>query len=181
MWRRGIKLPERDVLNVLAEAVLSGAPIESGFQVMVNLIIAKAAVKGGLPDHLHGAPPGSRGDRDAEQVAGAYFEMLDKGVPSERAKEVLAGDFKIGKRQVERLIKLGKHWHGDTKGARDQRRKLNEWLSEVDGGVDGYGQVRPASSTPEADDPHPIGLGGLTRAEALQRLAAAINPPRQSD
>ncbi len=181
MWRRGIKVPERDVLDVLAEAVLSGAPIEPSFQAMVNLIITKAAVEGKLPDHLHGAPSGSRGDRDAEQVAGAYFELLDKGVPSERAKDALTRDFKIGKRQVERLVKSGRRWHGDTKDARDQRRRLNALLAEIEGGIDGYGQSRPASSSPEADDPHPLGLGGLTRAEALQRLAEAINPPRLSD
>lgn len=171
MWQRGVKIPERDVLDVLSEAILSGARIEPAFQELVNFVIAKAAIANKLPDHLSGAPAGSRGDRDAVQVAGAYFELIDGGQKSERAKEVLQGKFHVGKRQIERLIKAGKYLHGDTKAARDQERRSNALLSGCEG-HDFFSWREPSQKANE----WPLGLAGLTPSQALDQLDKAINP-----
>lgn len=171
MWQRGVKIPERDVLDVLSEAILSGARIEPAFQALVNFVIAKAAIANKLPDHLPGAPAGSRGDRDAVQVAGAYFDLIDAGQKPERAKEVLESQFHVGKRQIERLIKAGKDFHGDTKAARDQQRRSNALLA----GYEGH-DICGAQEPRRTSDEWPLGLAGLTPSHALDQLDKAINP-----
>ncbi len=168
--RRGLRFSERNVLVVLSEAVLSGAPITPEFQSVANAIVAKALIKGGkLPSKQGGRPKGGALSYDAEAVAGEYLALVDGGHKSEAAFEELARKHNKDSRTIQRIVSEGRMWHGDTKAARDQKRKSDAFMA-------GYGQEPSVEPIDHPDQGDRVELACLDEADALAKLKTFITP-----
>ncbi|MDQ0590989.1 hypothetical protein [Variovorax paradoxus] len=163
--RRGLPVSERNVLVVLSEAVLSGVPIDPGFQALANAIVAKAVIAGNLTARKkEGRPQGIKG-HDAAMVTTEFYELLD-GVGSSEMTESeaeleLALLYDVDVSTIKRAVQSEKWLHGDSKAAREQARRSNALL-----GVSG-----PQA---EVDDTGLVELACLEKDEALAQLQATI-------
>ncbi|MEJ8811820.1 hypothetical protein WKW77_12135 [Variovorax ureilyticus] len=158
--RAGGNPPEHSVLLVLAECVLSGAPIEPEFQAWANAIAAKVVLAEKLPARKRGVKAGS-GRASSEHVAGMYFDLIDGGMAKGEAIERISAELHLVDRQVSRLVEAGGVWHGASREARDQQRIERKH--------------RDSSFAPDHDaDEAPLGLAGLALDDALARLASMI-------
>lgn len=158
--RNGRPFSPRNVLVIIAEAVLSGAQIDPEFQALANAVIAEAIIKGKLPGMKSGRPAGSA-NFDELKVAGEYFELLDAGGRREDILNELEARHPTEKGNLWRIIKKGEMWHGSTKTARDQARAEKKFRDDHD----------PTDGRVE--------LAGLEEPDALKKLQALIASPPQ--
>lgn len=167
----GRRFSERNVLVVLSESMLSGAPIDPDFQALANAIISKAIIKGRLPTKQGGRPKGSLVEGglsyDAQAVAGEYFDLMDAGHKSDECFEELARKHKKDSRTIQRIVSEGRMWHGDSKPARDQKRKSDAFL-------EGYGQPREEQPAEDERDDR-VELACMSEVDALAKLEALID------
>jgi hypothetical protein len=149
---------EHDVLLVLSELVLSGASIVPEFQALANAVMAKAIIDEKLPPKRRGQPKAAGVKYDPEVLTEQYFDLLDAGMPAQECAAELAERYKLGEKQIGRVVKDNSWLFGDTKAHRDQRRRDPDYR-----GID---EVKP-------DDGN-IALAGLDEAAALKKLSAFL-------
>ncbi|MGI4779104.1 MAG: hypothetical protein ACRYGA_13485 [Janthinobacterium lividum] len=149
---------ERNVLLILSESVLSGAPIEPEFQALANAIMAKSIIKDRLPLKRKGAKKGSGIEYSPIVLTEQYFDLLDDGMSIGECELEIANLYKLDPRQVRRVVEENKWLFGDHKPARDQRRADPEWK-----GIE----------EPEADEGG-VELALLEKGSALEKLQSII-------
>ncbi|RYH71152.1 MAG: hypothetical protein EON54_00215 [Alcaligenaceae bacterium] len=176
---------ERNVLAVLSEAVLSNAPIDPEFQALANATIAKAFIDGKLPT------PGRREtvkNYDPATITTEFFEFIDgvglKGaspLTEDEARIQLALIYELDETTIKRAVQSERWLHGDTKAAREQKRKSVAFLEAAIEQTRKSGAL-PDGSASRADDSSPVGLAFLKKDAAIALLRAIIRPiPRSTN
>ena len=163
--RCGLLFSESNVLAILSEAVLSGGEIEPEVQALANAIIAKATIRGRLPPRQGGRRPGVK-SHDSALVTTEFFELLDGvglvgavGMTEDEAELELALLYDVDVSTIKRAVQSERWLHGDSKVAREQKRKSQAFDQRA-----------------EVQDDALLGLACLDEDAALGRLQAFIQP-----
>ncbi len=96
---------EYEALMYLVELVIRGAPVESEFQNLVNLIISKTVLRDSLPLKFQGRPKNKRTVEIGRRVTERYFTLLDQGIQKSEAVMQVADEFSKEERQIFRYLK----------------------------------------------------------------------------
>jgi hypothetical protein len=113
---------EYDALEFFVSQVFFGEAVQERFQDLVNLLLVKAVLRGGLPSQRLGRPKGDSGKGRA--IAVAYFDLLDSGTRYEEAVAAVSARFHKSERQVMRDVQQNKLMIGETSEKRAIWRKL---------------------------------------------------------
>lgn len=157
---------EWDFLSEFAGMVILGAEIDPNQQRLVNLIVAKSVIQGALPLRRVGRPKESRTDDLAMVVSTEYWDFLDSGRTSVEAVERLSAKFHKTERQIFRYVEAKRQFFGDTKEARDQKRKIFRMMASI-----GDQRIDPFASMYAVDLPD---LSSLTDEDYMDHLGEMI-------
>lgn len=122
---------EWDCLSRFFGAVVLGHEINPYQQRLINLIVAKSFLQGGLPLKRVGRPKESRTDELAMRVAEEYWAMIDGGLSAVEVVNHLSSKFHKTERQIFRYIEVKRHFFGATREERDQKRLLFQMVHRV--------------------------------------------------
>ena len=122
---------ELEALMNFALDIVWGHRIEPWRQNMVNLIVAKAIYTGALPLKKLGRPNRDELDSIGRDAANRYWEMVDSGLSSQKAVELLSGEFHKSERHIMRLIAPHKKSVGETLEDRDRNRNWMRAMREL--------------------------------------------------
>lgn len=84
---------EWDALHELTDRVIFGLDIDPDLQRLVNLIVAKSFVQGGLPSMKRGRPKSDETEQLGRDVAQAYWDLRDGGTPYAEAVAMVSERF----------------------------------------------------------------------------------------
>ena len=104
--------------------------IGADFQNAANYIIAKALLKGKLPDQKKGRPKGKNGI-DGELVAAEYLELMNGGIGYANAVAQLAATYHKDERQIMRIVSENKRMVVAMKTIREMLKPFPELENEV--------------------------------------------------
>ncbi|RZL65951.1 MAG: hypothetical protein EOP81_02215 [Variovorax sp.] len=170
----GREVNERQLIEVLAELVLTNTEVDPRFQSAVNAVIAKASIRERLPSRKKGAKIGEgHASHQPDAVAARFYNLLDGGLTSGAAIRETADKVGLSVRAVERLVKEGRQWYSAEREGREQQRRSNRILHGVE-------ELLPVCEPPELED-FPLGLAGLEKEKALRILSDSIHAAFRSD
>ncbi len=122
---------EWDVLWEFASEVVWEQPIDPLLQRLVNLIVAKAVLVGGLPPARRGRPVAEGAQEFGRDLAEDYWAMRDNGVPYKAAIGELSARHHKDERHLSRIIKEHTRWVGETRIERDRKRQWWALMAEL--------------------------------------------------
>lgn len=122
---------EWDVLWEFASDVVWEQPIDPLLQRLVNLIVAKAVLVGGLPPARRGRPVAEGAQDFGRDLAEDFWAMRDSGVPYRAAIGELSARHHKDERHLSRIIKEHTKWGGETRIERDRRRQWWSLMAEM--------------------------------------------------
>lgn len=111
---------EWDALTKLTDCVIWGLDIDPDLQRLVNLIVAKSLVQGGLPSMKRGRPKSDETEQLGRDVAQAYWDLRDEGTPYAEAVATVSERFHKDERHIMRMVKA----HTEEVGATFERRAM---------------------------------------------------------
>lgn len=118
---------EWDALHELTDRVIFGLDIDPDLQRLVNLIVAKSFVQGGLPSMKRGRPKSDETEQLGRDVAQAYWDLRDGGTPYAEAVATVSERFHKDERHIMRMVKA----HTEDVGATLERRQMWRLLAET--------------------------------------------------
>lgn len=121
---------EWDVLCEFASEVVWEQPIDPLLQRLVNLIVAKAVLLGGLPPARRGRPVAEGAHEFGCNLAEDFWAMRDSGVSYKDAIGELSARHHKDERHLSRIIKEHTGSVGDTRIERDRRRQWQSLMAK---------------------------------------------------
>lgn len=123
----GRPVNERMLLAVLSELVLTQSEVDPDFQMLANVVMAKALLHDGLPDKQAGRPKGT--NYSPEEIAADYFDWVDDGGDPDVVLNRLADDYGLTADYIrDDVIKNAEPWLPSSRAARDQERRTANLL-----------------------------------------------------
>jgi hypothetical protein len=122
---------EWDVLCEFARDVVWEQPIDPLLQRLVNLIVAKAVLVGGLPPARRGRPVAEGAREFGEDLAENFWAMRDSGIPYQAAIGELSARHHKDERHLSRIIREHTKWVGETRTERDRKRQWRSLMAEM--------------------------------------------------
>lgn len=125
--RAGERGAEMAVLEALKQSVLKGRTPDPLFQSVANAIVAKAVISGKFPSIGKGRPTQNfMKAPNGWEIAHRHISLMDQGTPYAGATEIVASEFNLVDRQIERIVSKNKSGiearHGKTKDERELDR-----------------------------------------------------------
>jgi len=134
---------EWDALHELTDRVIFGLDIDSDLQRLVNLIVAKSFVQGGLPSMKRGRPKSDETEQLGRDVAQAYWDLRDGGTPYAEAVATVSERFHKDERHIMRMVKA----HTEDVGATLERRQMwRRWVEAMRWAYSAEGNREPKPS-----------------------------------